>query len=320
MLFIEYTVVNRSPNNYNNFRIAQWDDPLLGGDYYDDFIGFDSAWRMGITYKADNNDGLIGGGVQPASYGSYPPKSAVTMIVLPGDSSANYLALGSFVYYNNDASIIGNPVVDTEYNNYMRAKLRNGEHFTDDFMGPGIPSMGYGSGPDCNYVFPGDPSDTNQWSECACNNNPGNRRYIFSSNDFTLHAGASQKVVFALLATNQPDGGCPFGSFDSIKTVADTAWADYYNPPAQAYITSPSANNPILIYPNPVLSELYIVNNYSIGEPSIDIYNMLGQKLYLPVTQNGTGNIIDVSSLPTAMYYILYRKDNVQKTAKFLKE
>jgi len=142
---------------------------------------------------------------------------------------------------------------------------------------------------------------------------------LFLHNYFTLNSGASQKIALALITTNHVPG-CPYTSFDSIKVVADTAWANYHNPPAQTYVTTLPTTSTIQIYPNPVFNQLYIVNNYSAGEEYIAIYNMLGQKVNLPITKNGTGDIIDVNSLPTAMYYIVYRKDNVQKTEKFLKE
>ncbi len=115
------------------------------------------------------------------------------MIVLPGDAGSSYVPAGSFNYYNNDASAVGPPVIDTQYNNYMRSKNKVGAHLRDDFAGGGIPSTGYGTGPNCNYVFNGDPGNFSQWSECSCNNNPGDRRYVLSSNDFTLNSGASQK-------------------------------------------------------------------------------------------------------------------------------
>jgi len=310
VVYYEYSIVNRSPNKYTDFRIAQWTKPDLGADGFlgYNYIGFDSVWRMGIVYDHNNFDANAGGGFPIIIYGLNPPQSALTMIVLPGDSGVNYVPPGSFVNYDNDNSVMGNPTVDTEYNNYMRAKMLNGRHYTND------------SGQDCNYVYPGDPSDTATWSECSANNTPGANNYVFASNDFTLNAGSMQKVVFALLVADTLAGGCPVATFKGISLVADTAWANYYNPPPQTYIFDTGTATGIQIYPNPASAQLYIVNNNSTGSTSISIYNTLGQKIDLPITQNGTGYIVDVSPLPTAIYYLLYRKDNIQKTAKFLKE
>jgi len=306
VVYYDYTIVNRSSNTYSNMRMALWDDAELGW-YYDDYIGFDSVWRMGIIYKGNNDDGA-GGGHPVNSYGLNPPQSALTMIVLPGDTGSYYSPPGSFIYFNNDLSVMGDPSVDTQYNNYMRAKMRNGRHYTND------------SGQDCNYVFPGDPSNPLEWSECTSHDDPGSRQFVFSSNDFTLSAGSTQKIVFALLVADTLAYGCPLATFKGISTVADTAWKNYFSPPPQSYIQNNTATNDILIYPNPVSNQLYISYDYSTGSASITIYNALGQNMDLPVTTNGSGNIIDVSSLPTAIYYIVYRKDNIQKTAKFLKE
>ncbi len=317
VVYYDYTITNHSSNTYSDMRMALWDDGVVGW-YLDNYLGFDSVWRMGIVYKGNNDDGQ-GGGFPVNSYGLNPPQSAVTMIVLPGDSGTNYVPAGSFVYYNNDASIIGTPTVDTQYNNYMRAKILNGEHFSDDFTGHGHPSKGYGSGPNCNYVWPGDPSDTSLWSECGSNNNPSIRRFILASNDFTLNAGSTQKIVFAQIVADTARG-CPVTSFNDIRIVADTAWANYFNPPPPTAVKNISINNSISIYPNPAFNELYIVNSNSTGDEYIAIYNSLGQKINLPITKNGIEDIIDVSSLPPALYYIVYRKDNVQKTAIFSKE
>ena len=316
VIYFDYNIINRSPNTYNNTRIGLWDDIDLGW-YYDDYIGFDSSHRMGIQYNGNNNDG--GGGGSPVnSYGTHVPMVGMTMIVLPGDSGTTYVPAGSFVYYNNDASIIGGAALDTQDNYSLRGKSWNGTSIANY-----MPATNHCRDHDTNqfYCFTGDPSDAGQCSECVLNNNPGDRRFILASNDFSLNSGNSRHIVIALVTTN-PDtlNGCPGASFDNIKTVADTAWANYYNPPPQTAVKNISINNSISIYPNPAFNELYIVNSNSTGDEYIAIYNSLGQKIYLPITKKNTGDIIDVSSLPPALYYIVYRKDHVQKTAKFIKE
>jgi len=177
VIYYEYTIVNHSANSYNNFRFAHWDAAEILYPF-SNFIGFDSLWRMGINYTLNDNGG---GGGNPPRYRSV--MSAITFIDLPGDTGSSYLPAGSFTYYNNDSSIIGFPFIDTQFNNYMRSKLKNGTHVTNDFIGRGIPSTEYGSGPECNYVYSGDPGDTTQWSECNCNNSPGDRNYVLSSSD-----------------------------------------------------------------------------------------------------------------------------------------
>ena len=279
---------------------------------------------MGICYNGTNCDGCSAGGPLN-SYGTHIPIVGVTMVVLPGDAGTSYVPAGSFDYYNNDFSVIGNPTVDTEYNNYIRAKMRNGTHFTNTFSGPGSPCVSQGSGPNTNYVFSGDPSSSSQWSECNCEDAPGDRRFIISSNDFTLNSGSVQHIVMALVTT-APDSnnGCPGAGFDSIGIYADTAWNDYYNPLTPlppSGIKNIAATNGVLIYPNPAHDKLFIENmgNYS-GEEIISLYNTLGQVINAPFNKTGQKWEADINGLPEGLYYVQYRCGIDQAVVKFLKE
>ena len=319
VVYYEYTVKNHSSNTYDSCRIGLWDDVDLGW-YYNDYIGFDSTWRMGISYQAENDNGTSGG--HPVNFYFYKPMSAITMVASPGDAGSSYVPAGSFVYLRNDNSVMGLPTTDTQYSNYMRARLRNGQHYTDDFVGPGIPSVAYGSGGDCNYVFPGDPTDTMQWSECVCANVPSTRNYILTSNDFTLNAGANQKIVFAVISTKDTTNYfCPHASFSDIKIVADTAWANYYHPPGPDGVKNIAADNAINIYPNPAHNVLYIETNSNMhDEASVTIHNSLAQVMNVVITRTGQKSTVNLEGLSPGLYNVLYRKGTVTKTVQFVKE
>ena len=322
VIYYNYRIINRGANTYTNFRIGQFADLDLGY-YMDDYIGFDSSHRMGVNYNGNNDDGGIAGSPLN-SYGYQIPIAGVTMIKCPGDAGTNYVPAGNFDYYNNDNSIIGNPFNDSQYNYYLRSQIKTGEHFTNDFAGAGIPSTGYGTGPNTNYVYPGDPADSTQWSECVSGNPPGDRRFIVTTNDFTLYPGAINDLVFALVTTD-PDSlnGCPSAGFAGIKTVADTAWGDYYNPPAPlpTAVSNVSLNNTINIYPNPAHDRLYIeCTGQQNGDAVISIYNTLGQLINVAVTTNGHTSTADIGQLPAGVYYVQYRNGNEQKNAKFIKD
>ncbi len=311
VVYYDYEVVNRSTHKYDNFRFAQWADMDLGY-YMDDFIGFDSTHRMGIIYNGTNADGT-GLTTDPNHYGTHIPVAAVSMVRMPGDAGTNYVPVGSFDYYNNDNSIIGNPQVDTEYNNYMRAKLKNGTHFTNDFQGPGVASKGYGLGPNSNYVFTGNPGNSTEWSECVCNNNPGDRRFIISSSDMTLDVGATLRITMALITT-WPDSlnACPGITFDSIKTYADTAWSVFHNAIPASVQNSSLRSGGYNVYPNPA-SDWIEVNGPAAftSEVVVTVCNTLGQKWSLPCTSNGMGVRIQTGILPPGCYHILSATGNV---------
>ncbi|GAA4463214.1 hypothetical protein GCM10023093_11200 [Nemorincola caseinilytica] len=231
--FYNYRVINRGTLTIDSTYIAVWDDADLGY-YMDDFIGCDTARGLGILYNGSNNDGQIAG--NPAnSYGLNPPQIALDYfqgpkrpIKINGKDTIEQLKMTNFTYYNNDPSIIGNPTNGIQIYYYMTGSIRNGQRFSYDYTGPAVPSKGYGAGPVSNYVFWGDPSDNTQWSECACGNNPGDRRFVFSSGPFQLIPGAINDITFGTVwAAGQ--GGCPSANFKTIKNIDDGAQALFDN-------------------------------------------------------------------------------------------
>jgi hypothetical protein len=311
VIFYEYTVTNRSANNYTNFRLGQFADMDLGAAF-NDYVGFDSVHRMGIVYNGQPNDSV---------YGNNMPIAGITMIILPGDTATSYVPAGSFLYYNNDASVIGNPVGDTQYNYYLRASTRAGTHITNDYTAAGVPTVGYGSGPSTNYVYPGDPSDLTKWSECSSGNTPGDRRFVITSNDFTLPAGATRRVVMALVTTNLDTNnacGKPV-HFTDIITVADTAWKTFFTPlPPMGVNNEPVIAN-IKIYPNPAHDRLYVETTETATEETITVYNNMGQIIVMPFSKSGNRYECNLNGMPAGIYHMVYRNSGGYKASTFIK-
>ena len=228
--FCNYRVINRGSLTIDSTYIAVWDDCDLGY-YKDDFIGCDTTRGLGIQYNGSSSDGQDGG-YPVNSYGANPPQvgvdffqGPVRIIKRPGLSdTTKRLGMTNFTYYNNDASVIGNPTNGIQIYNYMTGSIRNGTRFSDDFQGPGVPSVGYGSGPVSNFVFTGDPGDKTTWSECTCDNNRGDRRFIFSSGPFELLPGKVNDITFGCIWASGV-GGCPNTDFKTIKSIDDGAQA-----------------------------------------------------------------------------------------------
>ena len=232
--FYQYRVINRGALTIDSTYIAVWDDCDLGC-YLDDFIGCDTSRGLGIQYNGTNDDGTPCG-FPVNSYGLNPPQVGLDFFQGPvrtvhraGKSDTlEQLSMTNFTYYNNDASIIGNPTNGVQIYNYMTGSIRDGERFADDFQGPGIQSKGYGSGTPSNFVFTGDPGTGKDWAECTCDNLPGDRRFIFSSGPFQLLPGATNNIIFGCIwAPNL--GGCPSTSFKQIKNIDDGAQALFDN-------------------------------------------------------------------------------------------
>jgi len=222
--FCKYHVINRGPLRMDSAYIAVWDDCDLGWAF-DDYIGCDTTRGLGIDYNGTNPDGSG----QVNSYGTLIPQVGLDFFQGPskifhtpnGDSSG-LLGMSNFTYYNNDFSSIGNPVNGIQVYGYMTGTIRSGQRFTDDFHGYGVQSKGYGSGPTTHFVFPGDPGNHNEWSECSSQNPPGDRRMIFSAGPFVLEPGAANDIIFGCVWTPNV-GGCPNTSFRNLQAVDDQA-------------------------------------------------------------------------------------------------
>jgi hypothetical protein len=312
VLYYEFKIANKSTNNYNKFRFGIWSDADLGY-YLDDYIGFDSTRRMGIVYNGTSTDGF--GALD--HYGAQIPVAGITLLKMPGDNAPAYQPAGSFMYYNNDNSVMGNPEVDSSYDNYLRATWRNGAHLKNTFMGPGIVSTGYGSGQNTNYVFPGDPADKSKWSECVSGNYPGDRRFIITTNDYVFNAGSSTTVAFALVATQPGNNGCPNVNFNDIKIVADTAWKVFGNtPPTPQFIGDEESEVSPAVYPNPAHDKLYI----NAKNARVTIYNALGIRMTVtPVSGNGKTEI-NIATLPAGIYHVIYQTGDGTFNQTFVKE
>lgn len=300
VVYYDYTIVNKSSEDYHDMRAALWNDVEIGY-FLDDYIGFDSTWRMGIAYNGREEDG--GSSSFPeVSYGANPPASAVTMVVSPGDAE-ELQPLGSYMYYNNDGSALGNPRIDTEFNHYMRSRFRLGEHLQYD-------------GEDRQYALPDDATVIGGWNECTLGHAPGERRTILSSGDFNIASGERRRMVLALLV-DTTFGGCPsITSFDTLRQLADTAWCNFH----ATHVGVPNVNataHVMKVYPNPAGNILHI--DAGKGTKQISVYNMMGQRLMNTEQREPECNI-DVTPYPPGLYMLQCIVDGQVMRATFTKQ
>ncbi len=315
-IFYEYDLLNKSTNNYNNFRLALWSDADLGY-YYDDFIGFDSTRRMAIEYNGTQDDGA-GAGHPANSYGLNPPQVGYSFAYTPGDGLTSFEPAGSFTTYNNDFSAIGIPNIDSNSYNYMHSKLENGKSIAWNRRLGTAPCGGFDSTADLKYLYPDDPSNPTGWSECNCGNLPGDRRFILSTNDFTLNIGEQKKVVIVQSVADSA-GGCPVTNFDKIKTVADTAHNAYRRAASHTPVIPPKSIPHA--YPNPAHDYLYLENGgKTINVETISIINSIGQKIPCEPILSNNKYSINILFLPCGVYSLLYQIDGKTQNTLFIKQ
>ncbi|MGB0931028.1 MAG: hypothetical protein ACPGVB_09650, partial [Chitinophagales bacterium] len=219
MTFYKYNIDNKSTFATDSTFFGQWVDPDLG-QFDDDFVGCIPEEALGIVYNGDAQDG---------DYGQNPPMLGVdffrgpkrTSINNQGEEVSEEIGMSAFVYYNNDFSVIGNPENASHFYGYMAGVWKDGQPFTCGGNARGGTEL-------CDYMFPGDPTDGEAWSECSENNPPADRRFLQSSGPFRLEPGAVNDVIVGVVWIDKGfQYPCP--SFDAIKQADRKAQALFDN-------------------------------------------------------------------------------------------
>ncbi|MBK8444262.1 MAG: hypothetical protein IPL35_12960 [Sphingobacteriales bacterium] len=207
MTFYKYDVKNLSTTPINDVYFGQWVDPDLG-NHLDDFVGCDTLTSLGIVYNGDANDEGAQG------YGDTPPMLGVDFFRGPKDENGKELGMSSFLYYNNNFEVTGNPETAVHFYGYLSGFWKDKTPFTYGGNGKN------GTEPFA-YMFPtdpGTPAGDNVWSECSEGNEPADRRFLQSSGPFILKPGARNDIIVGVIWVR--DGlqhPCP--SFDILKTA-----------------------------------------------------------------------------------------------------
>lgn len=224
--FYNYRLINRGGLTLDSTYIATFSDADLG-NAFDDYIGCDTNRGLGILY----NGTTVDGSGEANSYGTRIPMVGVDFFIGPkkrielpgGGFTDTILKMEVFSWYNNDFTPTGNPERAEDYYGYMTGSNKAGARMHNDFQGPGIPSTGWGPGPDTRFVFFGNPDVKTEWSECSCGNQPYDRRFVHSSGPFRLEAGGTYNDITIGAVWVADAGGCPNTSFRKIRAADDMA-------------------------------------------------------------------------------------------------
>lgn len=201
MTFYRYNITNKSNTPVLQTYISQWSDPDLG-NFNNDRVGCDTVRSIGFVYNADfdaDNGGVSG-------YQNQHPALAMDFFEGPLNDSSEQLGLSSFVYFTNGAAAgFDDPSSAAQYRNYQTCRWGSGIPFTNGGTGVG------GTSNTC-FIFPGNPSDPSQWSECsvASELDAGDRRFLQTSGPFTMLPGVTQNVTIGVVFVRPPGIGVGF--------------------------------------------------------------------------------------------------------------
>lgn len=224
MTFYRYTLVNKGGNPLSQTYMGQWVDPDLGC-FNDDFVGCDTSRDLGIVYNGDANDEVSGCGSSRGYGESNIPMLGVDYFEGPKDTAGNQLGMSSFVYYNNDFSVQGNPRTAAQFRNYQTGKWIDGTNI--EFGGDGYNEGTFAF----QYMFPSPPSDNGAgaWSECSEGIQPADRRFLQNSGPFVLLPGAENNITVGAVWVQTAPGTYPCPSFEATIGRADDKAQDLFD-------------------------------------------------------------------------------------------
>ena len=322
-----YTIINRSQNNYDSVYIGLWCDMDLGSAM-DDYIGCDTTLTAGFTYNGDNNDETAQG------YGLNPPIQNIKILRgtiadlndgidndLDGtiDEAEERTTMNHFHTYNNiNNTPTGNPNIAIDYYNYLHSYWLNGQHVTygDDGTNP--------SNPPTNFIYSGTPYAATGWTEASVATPPADRRFLMSSGPVSLNAGDTANLDFAYVFTR--DSINPNGLTTSIaRNIADLQriqyWFDTDNFPScvnyNVGVQEINATQIYSVFPNPASTKLFIRNNeVEISEFNYTILNLLGAEVK---SGKYISNSINIEELPAQIYILRIETNSGFEFVKFVK-
>jgi len=167
-------------------------------------------------------------------------KGRIDTVVVSGREQ---IIMSKFMWFNNDATVTGNPNVATDYYGYLKGIWKDGKYMT--YGGNGHGGGQFATSDSCDFMFPGNPTSDpygwgNQyggnsisdigvaWDERKAGNLPYDRRFVQSAGPFTLLPGAVNFVTTGAVWARTSGGG-PLASLQLVRNADDFAQALFNN-------------------------------------------------------------------------------------------
>ncbi len=189
-LFMHYTIMNRSSNDYHKLRIGIFSDIDIG-NAYNDYAGCDTLQDAFFVY---NRAGVDSSGVNcQHCYTDVLPAMGVTFLSHK---------MRSFYVFNNfgiSPQYYSDPTMYQHYWCVLNGWFNDGSPIT-------YGGNGYGGTVPVLYTFPGAPEDPMQWSDMSAGNQPYDRRAIGTIEFDSLGSGQSVCLDFAFVYDDEISG------------------------------------------------------------------------------------------------------------------
>ena len=261
--FIHSRIINRSTQVLYTFKAGVFIDPDLGFPT-DDLAGVNVDNNVAYVYNGSNID---------AGYGENPP--AVGVVSLNNDIS-------TFIVYNDENPAQSLPSMASNYYSNLKGIWNDGTSIS-------LGGTGYGGETPTSYMYPGDPSDPEEWSEISNSNLSGDRTMMMAHSFDGL--GFKEELCFDYAIIYNRDGD----HLENVQGIIDLAGEvkEFYDESGyvcELGVLSVADNEEIdfKVFPNPS-SGTFTIN--AEGDYDIEIMNMAGQIVYQEKTLNSTSHV-----------------------------
>ena len=223
--FYRYELVYRGSMPIDSMYFGMWSDVDVGNSS-DDFVGSDSLLGLGYAFNGDDDDeGERGYGSTPPAVGTLfarGPRAEADGVDNDGDESIDEPGetrrATSFVFYNSDATVQGNPRSGPDFYSYLVPTWLDGEPITFGGYGRGFTTT------PTSFMFSGNPPD--YWTEEnldgeGLRNPPSDRRFVLATGPFRMEPGQTEEIVVAVLWARGADR---LESVALLKTFAGIAY------------------------------------------------------------------------------------------------
>ena len=314
--FYDISVLNRSSSNYTDYYLGLFVDNDLGC-FNNDYVGCQPSKNMAIVYNGFAVDPTC----QSLGFKNHLPIVGVKMLHTPLNNLGTQVGMSSFGYFNNMNGPQGDPVNLTQINSKLKGKWNDGSDYTQN-------GYGYGGTLPTNFIYPGNPADAMQWSECnnqvSGRNVPSDRRFIMNSGPYAFPSGQKLDFSYAVISKFLDSTQFANPNYDStINPASDSvqAFYDITSSFCNGGISS-IANLPIVhkarVYPNPLIGSqihLSVANEIPVGKYDLVVSEISGKIIYHEnVEIAGVDINIDLSSVKLAKgFYTLTLQQAHQK-------
>ena len=339
-IFIHYEIINRSALQLNQTYIGLWADFDIGCAM-SDFQGSDVNRQCFYGYNGTATDAACAGS---KGYGSNLAAEAVVFLRgpshnYPTDGADSYgtnfqnpdgsLQLSRYMYYNNNASVTGEPTTAGQYYGYLAGNWKDGTALT-------YGGTGKGGSVTADFAFPGssDPSGKGTgfnsqatWTEATAGNVAGDRRGIGSCGPLTMTPGSKNSFDVAFVFGRDYTAGGINKSLDVMNERVDSIrsyYAKNSTPCGEKFIASVNkikqdAEN-LFLYPNPANNKLTVQLGTVAFDYSLEIYDITGA-LKLKLDESRLHNqTIDIAGLSAGMYFLRATSKEQIITKRFIKQ